>query len=247
MVGFSGVDVQGAAGQQFGVKLLAEQPWKGSSARPAEPNAYSIDQLRPGADAMRALRASFELLAGRQGCRRAIMCVEAAALLDLDERFVDSLCSIPKTFRERLVIEVDVRGVEITCELAEMARVLQEECSATLAVLTDCESIERIEELVGALDPGILSLDSASIAESVRSGSRIALLDAMEVGAQAGALVMANGVDSQEALAAMQGLGIDMLCGRGVSNVRSLVSGDFKADVHIMARYDRRERAATAA
>ncbi|MBK6616254.1 hypothetical protein [Ottowia sp.] len=229
------------------MKLLAEQPWKaGALGSAQEPGTYSIDKLRPAADAMRSLHAAVELLAGRKGCPRAVITVEAQALLSFDERFIGALGTIPRSLRERLVVEIDVRGVEICCDLADMARVIQEESGPTVAVLTPCDELDRIEELVGAMEPGILTIDGNCIRQCLESGSRIALLDAVEIGVQNGALTMAAEVDTPDALATLKDIGFDLLYGRAVSNVRSLVAGDFSGNVHMMSRLDRRQRGAVA-
>jgi EAL domain-containing protein (putative c-di-GMP-specific phosphodiesterase class I) len=230
---YSTLSVHHASGAEFALRLIQPDSFRLLGEVTDDAASYN----------MRTLATAIRLLRQIPKCKRLFVPVEMETLDLFASEYTRMLLTIPEAYRSKMFLELRTDGRSVTEATANFSMSVQEDCGMSLAVWTKCNDVHYVDDLMRSLAPSVLGIERACMKQAVESGRRAFLLDTAEIGLQGGARVMAEGVDTQREVASLVGVGIDLLCGRAVSIVRAQPASDYRPNVALMSRHERRQRA----
>ncbi|MBK6616070.1 hypothetical protein [Ottowia sp.] len=231
---FSSISVHHEGGEQFGLRLIEPASFRALGQMTADAAVYN----------MRTLATAIRFLALNEKCKRLFVPVDMETLERYGTEYARMLMTIPDAYRSKMFLELDTQGRPITEGTTVFSRSIQDDCGMSLAVWTKSCALPYVGQVVQALTPAVFGIDRRCVKKASQGGARICVLDAMERGLEGGARVLADGVDTAEALNSMREIGVELFSGTAVSEVRKVEPGEYRSNVALMSSHERRAASA---
>lgn len=208
-----------------------------------QPQAFGVLgdlSLGPASYNMRTLATAIRMMVESPSCSRLMVPVDIRTIEEAGMEYAQLLMTIPRELRSRIFVELKTRGQPISNPCAAFAQAIQEECGMSIVAWARWNHLEYIEEVVEALQPAVLAIDSTCLKQAMSTGDRSFVIDTVEAAVQGGARVLVAGVEHKAERDSMLEIGVELLCGRLVSTSREVEEGVY-AQGSIMKAYERRK------
>ena len=221
---FSSMTVHQSSGSEFAARLMEPESFRMLGELSEDASSYN----------MRTLATAIRMLNSRRECLRLLVPVEMNTLDACGGEYIGMLMSIPENYRYKMFLELTTNGEAITDSTAAFSYNIQHNCGMSLAVWASCGDLGYVRELMNSLSPAILGIDKRCIKNACRTRDRSFVLDAAELAVEGGARVLAEGIDTAHQRDSMREIGIDLLCGSAMSDLREEPEGEYRRDVRTM-------------
>ena len=229
---FSSMTVHQSSGAEFATRLIEPESFRMLGELSEDASSYN----------MRTLATAIRLLSSKPECMRLLVPVGMKTLDDCGGEYIGMLLSIPETYRYKMFLELTTDGAPITDSTAAFSYNIQNNCGMSLAVWSSCGDLGYVSQLMDALSPAILGIDKRCVKRACKTGERGFVLDAAELATIGGARILAEGIDTGEERDSMREIGVELLCGSAMSEMREELEGEYRRDGHLMGAHDRRHR-----